>query len=90
MVVRMHSGNGVHPDVDKRAIECFDQALVDTGFTQEPLRTALHDYFAWATTSMTVYPDSPDDVPSDLEIPLWSWDGPITRQAVDESAARGS
>jgi hemoglobin len=79
MVVRMHSGNGVHTDMDERAIECFEQALVDTGITHEPLRTALLDYFVWATNSMTLYPDSPDDAPSGLEIPLWSWDGPIAR-----------
>jgi hemoglobin len=56
MVVRMHSGNGVHTDMDERAIECFEQALVDTGITHEPLRTALLDYFVWATNSMTLYP----------------------------------
>jgi hemoglobin len=36
----------------------------------------LHDYFAWATTTtMAAYPDSADDVPEDLQIPHWSWDG---------------
>jgi hemoglobin len=75
-VVRIHSGNGVHEDMDQRAIACFDQALVDTGLTAEPLRQALHDYFAWATqTPMARYPKSPDDVPAGLEIPKWSWDG---------------
>ena len=36
-VVRMHSGNGPHEEMDARAIECFDQALVDAGFTDERL-----------------------------------------------------
>src|SRR4051812_36283733 len=35
-VVRMHSGNGLHEDMDLRAIACFDQALDDVGLTQQP------------------------------------------------------
>jgi hemoglobin len=76
-VVRIHSGNGVHEEMDRRAIACFDQALEDVGLTSnEPLRQTLHDYFAWATTTaMARYPESPDGVPDDLTIPRWSWDG---------------
>src|SRR3954451_5935118 len=37
-VVRMHSGNGEHEEMDRRAIVCFAQALADTGLTTEPLR----------------------------------------------------
>jgi hemoglobin len=76
-VVRIHSGNGPHDDMDERAIACFDQALEDVGLTSnEPLRRVLHDYFAWATTtSMSRYPESADDVPEGLSIPRWSWDG---------------
>jgi hemoglobin len=75
-VVRIHSGNGVHEEMDRRAIALFDQALVDAGLTDEPLRQALHDYFAWATTtSMARYPASADDVPAGLAIPKWSWGG---------------
>jgi len=75
-VVRIHSGNGPHDEMNRRAIACFDQALVDVGLTAEPLRRVLHEYFAWATTTtMSRYHDSADDVPSDLTIPRWSWDG---------------
>jgi hemoglobin len=75
-VVRIHSGNGVHEEMDRRAIALFDQALVDAGLTDEPLRQALHDYFAWATTtSMARYPASADDVPAGLATPKWSWGG---------------
>ena len=76
-VVRMHSGNGVHADMDERAIACFDQALTDAGLADDPrLRQVLHDYFAWATTvSMARYPESADEVPDGLRIPRWSWDG---------------
>jgi hemoglobin len=76
-VVRIHSGNGPHEEMDRRAIACFDQALEDVGLTAaEPLRQVLHDYFAWATTTtMSRYHESPDDVPEGLSIPRWSWDG---------------
>jgi hemoglobin len=75
-VVRTHSGNGVHEDMDRRAIACFDQALEDIGLTAEPLRSVLHDYFAWATTTtMARYHKSADDVPAGLTIRKWSWDG---------------
>jgi hemoglobin len=76
-VVRMHSGNGPHEDMDRRAIACFDQALQDVGIVAEPLRDVLHDYFAWATTTtMRRYHESADDGPDRLSIPRWSWDGP--------------
>jgi len=86
-VVRIHSGNGTHEEMDRRAIACFDQALADIGLADiglantglaanERLRQVLHDYFAWATTTtMARYHRSADDVPDGLGIPRWSWDG---------------
>jgi hemoglobin len=76
-VVKMHSGNGEHDEMDRRAIACFDQALGDVGITSDgALRQVLHDYFAWATTTtMARYHKSKNDVPDGLSIPRWSWDG---------------
>ena len=76
-VVRIHSGNGVHEEMDQRAIACFDQALEDVGLARDQqLHRVLHDYFAWATTTtMARYHHSADDVPSGLRIPTWSWHG---------------
>ena len=76
-VVRIHSGNGIHEEMDDRAIACFDRALADVGLdADERLRTVLHDYFAWATrVTMARYHDSADDVPSGLSIPQWTWNG---------------
>ena len=75
-VVRLHSGNGEHAEMDARAIECFDRALEDTGLAaDERLRAALHDYFAWATNELARYPESPDAVPDGLSVPRWSWAG---------------
>jgi hemoglobin len=43
-VVRIHSGNGVHEEMDRRAIACFDQALADTGLADTGLAdTGLAD-----------------------------------------------
>ena len=75
-VVRIHSGNGAHDEMDERAIACFEQALQDAGLTDEPLRSVLRAYFSWATTTtMERYPRSADDVPGGMHIPKWSWDG---------------
>jgi hemoglobin len=76
-VVRMHSGHGIHEEMDRRAIACFDDALADVGFANEDrLGQVLHEYFAWATTTtMARYHRSADDVPDGLEIPHWNWDG---------------
>ena len=67
-VVRQHSGNGAHEEMDRRAIACFDQALADAGLSgDERLRQVLHDYFAWAaTTTMYRYHESAADVPDGL------------------------
>ncbi len=83
-VVRLHSGNGPHAEMDQRAIACFDAALVDTHLADNGrLRNALHEYFAWATTTtMARYHDSAEDVPVGLRIPHWSWEG-----LVEESSA---
>jgi hemoglobin len=64
----MHSGNGPHQEMDRRAIACFDQALSDVGLAQQnQLAQVLRDYFAWATTTtMSRYHESADDVPGGL------------------------
>ena len=52
-VVRMHSGNGPHEEMDQRAIACFDQALEDIGLASDEraqtraarlLRVGHHDH----------------------------------------------
>jgi len=76
-VVRIHSGNGPHEEMNRRAIACFDLALTDVAVSEnDPVRKVLHDYFAWATTTtMYRYHESADDVPEGMGIPHWSWDG---------------
>lgn len=78
-VVRIHSGDGEHEEMNHRAVACFDAALDDVGLTDQRLARTLHDYFAWATwTTMYRHHGSADDVPDGLSIPRWSWDGLVT------------
>ena len=75
-VVRMHSGNGPHEEMDRRAIVCFDQAMEDSGVIDPLVRRVLHEYFSWATTtSMSAYHNDAAEVPDGLSIPQWSWHG---------------
>ena len=75
-VVRMHSGNGEHEEMDQRAIQCFEAALEDIDVKDPELSHALLSYFIWATTkSVGAYPHSKDDVPQGLQVPRWSWNG---------------
>jgi hemoglobin len=89
-VVRLHSGNGPHEEMNRRAIVCFDQALVDTGLrSDERLSRVLHEYFAWGTcTTMYRYHDAASDVPDHLVIPHWSWDGLVGSEAMGERLER--
>ncbi len=78
-VLRMHSGNGEHHEMDRRAEQCFHQALDDAGVPDTPeLRRTLVTWFEWAIEVMDSHPDTPDGVPPDLPFPRWSWDGPVT------------
>jgi hemoglobin len=77
-VLRMHSGNGEHQEMDERAQLCFAQALDDADLPADlRLRSTLKAYFSWATQAMAAHPDSADDVPQGLAIVRWSWDGPV-------------
>lgn len=76
-VLRMHSGNGEHQEMDDQAIDCFAQALDDAGLPDDPLlRSTLLDYFRWSTKRMSSYPETCDDVPANLAVAKWNWNGP--------------
>src|SRR5215469_6146169 len=50
IVVRMHSGNGEHAEMDERAQTCFALAIEDAQLPDDPaLRDTLRAYFRWAT-----------------------------------------
>jgi len=79
-VVRLHSGNGVHVEMDEHAQKCFELALDDAKLPNDPaLRATLTAYFRWAIGTMAAYPRSADDVPAALPLARWSWNGPVER-----------
>lgn len=74
-VERIHAGNGEHAELDERCIELFAQALEDADLPPVT-RAPLERYFRTMTVHLAAHPDSPDQVPDDLPLPHWSWDGP--------------
>jgi hemoglobin len=76
-VVCMHAGNGDHTEMDQRAEDCFASALDDAKLPDDPrLREALKAYFHWSIGRMSAYPNSASDVPADLAMARWTWQGP--------------
>lgn len=77
-VIRMHSGNGEHKEMDERAQACFELALDDAGLPDDPqLKSSLKSYFQWSIQRMSGHPGSADGVPDGLALGRWSWNGPI-------------
>ena len=77
-VVRMHSGNGEHLEMDERAQVCFAQALDDAGLPDDlacdrPSRPTFDE----RPRQCQLTPGSADDVPAGLARARWSWDGPL-------------
>jgi hemoglobin len=78
-VVRLHSGNGEHHEMDECAVDCFVQAMDDADLPADPeVRATLTAWFRWGIDLMDAHPDTPDDVPDGLAVPRWTWDGPVT------------
>jgi truncated hemoglobin YjbI len=75
-VVRAHTGNGPHEQMDGRAVAAFLLALDDVGISPDSrLRFQLVAWFTWATAMLNHRWSTPDDVPNDLPLPIWNWDG---------------
>jgi hemoglobin len=75
-VVRTHTGNGPHEQMDGRAVAAFTLALDDAGIPNDPrLRFQLVAWFTWATAMLNHRWTTPDEVPTDLPLPAWGWDG---------------
>jgi len=68
-VVRMHSGNGPHDEMDRRAVDCFAAALQDAG-VPEDLHARLLAWFRDANTYVNHHFAAPDQVPDGLPMPV--------------------
>lgn len=69
-VVRMHSGDGEHREMDLRAEQCFLAAAHDVGLEQEVCEE-LRRYWRWATARLNAHPDDSDEVPDGLPFAYW-------------------
>lgn len=74
-LLRMHAGNGDMTDLGARFVSCFVAAADDAGLPADAeFRAALRAYMEWAVGQVLAHPEV-EDVPADLPIPRWSWDG---------------
>ena len=62
------------PEYRSLITEAVARGMIDAGLEDERLRGVLHDYFAWATFT-PMYHHSSEDIPEDISVPHWSWDG---------------
>jgi truncated hemoglobin YjbI len=75
-VVRTHSGNGPHEQMDGRAVAAFVLALDDANISTDPrLRFQLVAWFTWATAMLNHRWTTPEEVPDQLPLPSWDWSG---------------
>jgi hemoglobin len=77
-MLSQHAGTGADEDYAVRFLACFDQAVQDAQFPDDPeLRRALHDYIVWATSEVNEYSPVGVSAPEGLGMPRWSWEGPV-------------
>ncbi len=75
-VVGLHSHGVRHEQMDGRAVAAFVLALDDANIPTEPrLRFQLVAWFTWATAVLNHRWSTPGEIPSDLSLPHWGWDG---------------
>ncbi len=83
-MLEQHAGTGADDDFGARFLACFDQAVDDAGFPDDPdLRRVLHEYMAWATSEVDGYSPVGVSAPEDQSMPRWSWDGPVSLPNVE-------
>lgn len=56
VMLSIHASTGADDDYADRFVACFDQAVDDAKFPDDPeLRQVLHDYVVWATSEVNAY-----------------------------------
>ena len=75
-VLDLHAGNGDMTDLGQRFLACFLVAADDAGLPEDPaFRAALHAYMTWAVNEILVFGPPDSVVPTNRQLPQWSWDG---------------
>ncbi|MBW0091037.1 oxidoreductase [Pseudonocardia sp. KRD-184] len=74
-VLVMHGGNGDMSDLGRRFVDCFVAAIDDAGLPDDAeFRAALRAYMEWAVADVLAH-EEPADVPAQLPLPRWDWNG---------------
>jgi len=76
-MLSIHARTGAEDDLGDRFVACFVQAMDDAKLPDDQdFRGALRAYMEWAVADVLAYaPQDAEEVPSDLPIPRWSWNG---------------
>jgi hemoglobin len=83
-LVLMHSGNGDMSDLGRRFADCFMLAADDAGWPDDPpFRAAIRGYIERAVDDVALSHPHDSDVPADLPIPRWSWNGNEDQDGVE-------
>jgi hemoglobin len=76
-LVLLHAGNGDMSDLGRRFADCFMGAADDAGWPDDPrFRAAIRAYIDRSVDVVALSHPNDTDIPADLKIPRWSWDGP--------------
>jgi len=79
----LHAGNGDMSDLGRRFADCFMGAADDAGWPDDrQFRAAIRAYIDRSVDVVALSHPNDTDIPADLTIPRWSWDGPIELSAV--------
>ena len=75
-MLEIHARQGAGEDFGPRFVACFMKGADDAGLPDDPdLRRALRSYMEWAVEEVLAYSPADAQVPPDLPLPRWSWDG---------------
>lgn len=75
-MLELHARTGAGDDFGPRFVACFVQAADDAGLPGDPdFREALRAYMTWAVGEVLSYAPKASEVPPDLPIRHWTWEG---------------
>jgi len=76
-MLSLHAASGADVDLATRFINCFVAAADDAALPDDPeFRQVLRDYIDFAAGEVNDYSPLGSEVPVELAMPRWSWQGP--------------
>lgn len=78
-MIAVHANMGAEEDLGDRFVAAFVRAQQEAGLPADPeLRAALTAYMEWAVADVMTYSPADAQVPRDLPMPRWGWEGLAT------------